>query len=228
MDAEFDYDTTNLQALREELKLLNTAALEDGLISMRDGWPVTPRARRAAAVVRTAKARATPATTPATSKTSSKSKAKGPSPETGKAGARRLLTIARRGEGDGSPAVAGTDFTEAGIVRLLAHLRKRRSKGFRFLHRLHQFLIRPVQPGIRTSAGISVERLQLVARQLLEIEAHGWHQFRARVERRGKRAPAADRTAKPARRAKAKPVAKSTRKAKSTPKKATPKPAKAR
>lgn len=113
-----------------------------------------------------------------------------------RAGARRLLVMLRRIDGDDSPPVPGTDFTEAGVVRLLGHLRRRKSQGFRFLRHLYRLLTRPVALGMRTSAGIGVERLQLVGRQLEEIEIHGWDHFHSRrVARRGRQglpfAPAA-------------------------------------
>lgn len=101
-------------------------------------------------------------------------------------------------ETDASPLVPGTDFTEDGVVRLLAHLRKPRNRRYRFLQRMRRFLTRPVAAGTHTSAGVSVERLQVVSRQLLEIEAHGWNRFQAtRAARRGRQAIAAQPSAPP-------------------------------
>jgi hypothetical protein len=164
LDAVGNYDTTNLGALRRELDLLNEAAVQSGLIASNDNeLELAVLSDYAAAE----------------------------SLDLGKAGARRLLAMLRRQPGDVSPVVAGTDFTEAGVVRLLAHLNKRRKRaqfGNRFLRRLLRFLARPVPMGARTSAGIGVERLQRVSRYLHKIEAYGWNQVRtaARV-RRGKR-----------------------------------------
>jgi hypothetical protein len=153
MDAEPAYNTRNLQALRHELGRLNAAALECGLTAPRKIWPeAAPEA--------------------------GKERARVGSAEQGKVGARRLLTMLERMEGDVSPSVSGTKFTEAGVVRLLAHLDKSRARvqrGNRFRGRLLRFLTRPVSMGIRTSAGVGVERLQLISRYLLEIEAHGWN-----------------------------------------------------
>ena len=117
------------------------------------------------------------------------------SAELGKAGARRLLTKACRVDGDKSSIVIGTQFTEDGVIRLLVHLRKPRNRKSPFLRRFLRILNRPVALGIHTSAGISVEALQLVSRQLLEIEAHGWHYFQTRrAARRGEpvASPASD------------------------------------
>lgn len=163
MDAETGYDTTNLHALRQELKRLNDDALEAGLIAPREGRSGAPAP---GAPLERAQTRST---------------------DKGKAGARRLLMMLARGTDDESPAVPGTDFTEAGVVRLLAHLHKPRSRGRRFLHRLRRFLTRPVAAGMPTSAGVSVERLQVVSRQLLEIEARGWDYFQSiRAARHGR------------------------------------------
>jgi hypothetical protein len=168
MDAEPGYDTSNLQALRRELDRLNAAALGSGLIAPRNVRPEpAPRAR--------------------------KERARVGLPDQGKAGARRLLTMLRPIEGDLSPPVPGTRFTEGGVVRLLADLRKPRARvkrRARFLRRLLRFLTRPVSKGLRTSAGIGVERLQRISRYLLEIEARGWNhvQSTSAARRRGRQA----------------------------------------
>ncbi len=109
----------------------------------------------------------------------------------GKAGARRLLTMLRRLDGDDSPPVPGTDFTEAGVVRLLAHLRNPGNRApARYLQRLRRYLARPVQFGLRVSAGVSVERLQWVARYLKDIEAYGLaHVQSVKAARQGRQAP---------------------------------------
>lgn len=156
MDAESVYDAAKLNALRRELAQLNDAAVRSGLIGPHKIRPATAqRAREERAGTEFA--------------------------DQGKAAARRLLTILGRIEGDVSPPISGTTFTEDGVVRLLAHLRQRSvraQRGNRFFRRLLAYLTRPVPIGIRTSAGISVERLQLVSRRLIEIEAHGWGWFK--------------------------------------------------
>lgn len=159
------YDDTNLQALRRELERLNEAAVKTGLIAPDAGADV--RARNAIADGRDAG-----------------------SGRRGKAGASRLLRIMGRIEGDDSPLVPGTRCTEQGVVRLLAHLDRPRSQQFPFLVRMHRFLVRPVPRGTRTSAGISVERLQVVSRQLQQIKALGWEEFRSiAAARRGAQLP---------------------------------------
>jgi len=172
MDAAPDYDTSKLQALRRELDKLNAAAAKSGLIVTRNDPAKAgrPAAREPARV-----------------------EAVDPNlADQGKSTARRLLAILSRVEGDSSPSISGVEFTEDGVVRLLAHLRKRSARaqvGNRFFRRLLAFLTRPVPMGMRTSAGIGVERLQLVARYLNEIETHGWRQFRliAAARRRKRR-----------------------------------------
>lgn len=160
------YDTTNLEALRRELKQLNESALRAGLIALKDGRLVT------AAV-------------------SSTSEARQPrrDPDRGRIEARRLLGVMAATEGDDSPLVTGTACTEAGVVRLLSELRKPRVENNPFLQRLRRYLTRPVALGIHTTAGISVERVQTVYRHLIEIERHGWDYYVARrMERRGRQA----------------------------------------
>lgn len=178
MDAGSVYDTAKLGALRRELRLLNEAAAKIGLMAPYKARPAAARAREE---------RAGPAFA-----------------DQGKAAARRLLAISGRLDGDVSPSIAGTNFTEDGVVRLLAHLRKRSvraQRGNRFFRRLLAHLTRPVAIGTRTSAGISVERLQLISRRLHKIEAHGWRfQLRSTVRRsRGRRDPLSqkDRLAAP-------------------------------
>ena len=164
MDAEPGYDASKLHALRRELDELNAAAAKNG--------PIAPRKVSPALGARKERARAG-------------------STDLGKAAAQRLLTVLGRIEGDLSPPISGTEFTEDGVVRLLGYLRKRTARaqrGNRFFRRLLTFLTRPVSMGMRTSAGIGVERLQLISRHLLEIEAHGWYHFQViSASRRRKR-----------------------------------------
>jgi hypothetical protein len=161
MDARPGYDLTTFNALRLELVRLNEAALADGLIAPRNGLPQLPQTER-------------PDAEPAEGSDS---------PDRGKAAAQRMLAMLARDEGDDSPSVPGTPFTEAGVVRLLAHLRRRakpRSGGSHPLaQRLNRFLTRPVSMGVRTSAGVSVERLQVAYSQLQEVEANGWNHFQS-------------------------------------------------
>ena len=166
MDDGLGYDTSNLQALRQELRRLNIAAIETRLLP-----PLRSPNRRAAA------GGASEAPRPASARN-------------GKAGAKRLLSMLRRLEGDDSPPVPGTDFTEAGVVRLLAHLRDAgNKKPARYLQRLRRYLARPVQFGLRVSAGVSVERLQWVSRYLRDIEAYGLDHVRmVTAARRGRQA----------------------------------------
>jgi hypothetical protein len=113
-----------------------------------------------------------------------------PPQDKGKEGAQRLLAMLTRQEDDQSPGVPGTSFTEAGVVRLMAHLRTPRSRRFRYRRRLLTYLTRPVAMGVRTAAGISVERLQMVHRQLVQLQAMGWDRFQAtRAAKRARRAP---------------------------------------
>jgi hypothetical protein len=168
MDAEPGYDTNKLLALRRELDQLNAVATKSGLIAPRKVSPEAALGGR-------------------------KERTRTGSADQGKAAARRLLAAPGRIEGDVSPPISGTRFTGDGVVRLLAYLRKRTARaqrGNRFFRRLLTFLTRPVAVGMRTSAGISVERLQLISRHLLEIEAHGWYQFQViSAARRRKRQP---------------------------------------
>ena len=179
MSAEGDYDTTNLNALRQELRRLNETALANGLIAPREGRieiPRRPRKRRAGA-----REAARPAQRNDTKAVSS--------PDAGKAAAQRLVALAGRIAGDKTPAVPDTPFTVAGVARLLAHLdapRKLRSRAWlRFRRQMSRFLNRPVSSGIATVSGISIDRLKVVARHLREIEQNGWAHFREkRVLRR--------------------------------------------
>ena len=155
MDAVAGYDASKLHALRRELDRLNAAAARSGLIA--SGLNLQGDAP-GALIERSATGSA----------------------DKGKAGAKRLLTILGRIDADVSPSIPGTSFTEDGVVRLLAHLRKRRSRerrGNLFFRRMLTFVTRPVSMGVRTSAGISVERLRVISRQLRDIEANGWNHF---------------------------------------------------
>lgn len=167
MDSEPGYDTTNLHALQDELRRLNATALAEGLLGK------GPRPAEAA-------------TEPAAPSKASQKR--------GKAAARRLLAIGGRLEGDDSPAVPGTEFTEAGVVRLIAFLRRRRGRAgawSRFLARVQRALGRPVSLGQLVVAGVSLTRVQVVYRQICEVEAHGLAQLTARrVLRRGRVAAA--------------------------------------
>ena len=155
------YDVANLCALRRELSRLNDVARKDGLIVHRDVGSNDQPARPV------------------------KRGRRGPA-RTGKAVAQRLIELLGPLGDDRSPLVPGTNFTEDGVVRLLAHLRKPRMLRYLFFQRLLSYLVRPVAKGMRASAGISVERLQIVSRQLLEIKAHGLYQFQSiRAARRG-------------------------------------------
>lgn len=162
--ASQEYDTANLEGLRLELKRINEDALRTGLLhpprsALSEPGPSARKARRHAS-------------------------------KKGKAGAARMLALLGRIPGDESPPVPGTDFTESGVVRLLAHLSKPQDHprvGYAFLQRLRRFLTRPLQMGVRTSAGVSVERLRLVGRYLKMIETHGYEHFQAyRADRRGR------------------------------------------
>ena len=174
MPAETGYDTTRFEALRRQLGALNEGAIADGLVAVRDGVVVSPEKPRRAP----RKAAALGAKVEPEAKTAEKT------PDRSPAAARRLLALLSRSNEDESPDVAGTSFTEAGVVRLLAHLRARRKKRgggawVRFLLRADRYLARPVPLGIRTVQGVGFERLQVLARQLGEIESSGWARFRA-------------------------------------------------
>lgn len=163
------FDTARLEALRVELRQINEDAVRTGLLHP----PGSARAEPAPAA----------------------RKARRGGPGKGRAGAARMLALLGRIPGDQSPPVPGTDFTESGVVRLLAHLGKPHDRppvGYAFLRRLHRFLSRPVQMGVRTSAGVSVERLRLVGRYLKMIETNGYEHFQAyRAARRGRLAQTA-------------------------------------
>ena len=193
MQPDDGYDTTRFEALRRVLSTLNEGALADGLVAVRDGVAVVPEPPRRAlrkAAKATAAAKATPKAPEGASPTAEKK------PDRSPAAAARLLALLRRQEGDESADLSGTTYTEAGVARLLAHLRARRSKRgggawARFLQRADRYLARPVPLGIRTVRGVGFERLQVVARQLAEIEANGWARFReSRAVRRRKVVPA--------------------------------------
>ena len=174
MSAEPGYDTSNLRALQEEVRRLNEAALESGLFS-------TP------ASAGVGRRRATGDGAPGTSQNPPRKKAER---NRGKGAARRLRSVAGRTEGDDSPEVPGTTFTEAGVVRLLSQLRRRRKRPgpwTRFLVRMERALSRPVPLGQHTIAGISLARLQVVSSQLEQIEARGLAYLEARrAARRGR------------------------------------------
>jgi hypothetical protein len=150
------FDMTKLDALRRELARLNAAAVQQGLLRPRATAGSTP-----------------PVSAPALSRSAAARSA-----DQGRKGARRMLTLLGRIPGDESPPVPGTEFTESGVVRLLAHLRKPH-KRHRFRQRLLRFLTRAMPLGVRTSAGVSTERLRLVGRYLMQIEQHGWQHVKA-------------------------------------------------
>ena len=167
MSAGIGYDTTTFEALRNELKALNARALADGLVAPRDGRIVVPRRPATEARPMAAGAPAKPR--------------KGR--DLGKVAVARLLALLDHGAEDTSPAVPGTHFTEAGVARLMAHLRRSRSRRIgpwlRFLQRAERYLSRPVPFGVRTVEDVGIERLQVFSRQLDEIAAGGWAQFQA-------------------------------------------------
>ena len=174
MSAEHGYDTSNLRALQDEVRRLNEAALESGLFST----PAPPRGGRSRAV------------SDGAAETSETPPRKAAGRSRGKGAARRLRAIAGRTDDDDSPDVAGTTFTEAGVVRLLSRLRRRRKQAgpwTRFLVRMERALSRPVALGQHTIAGISLARLQVVSSQLEQIEARGLAYLEAlRAARRGR------------------------------------------
>ena len=184
MSGGIDYDTTNFHALQDELKALNEAALADGLVAPRDGRIAMPKRAATQRARRPAPRKKPSSQAPAQSAAPDKSrKPRKPAPDRSNAAAARLLAMLVRGADDKSPAVPGTRFTEAGVGRLLAHLRRRRSRRIgpwlRFLQRAERYLSRPVSSGVRTIEGIGLERLQVFARQLDEIVDGGWPQFQA-------------------------------------------------
>ena len=186
MSAERGYDGTALNALRQELKRLNEAALADGLVASRDGRIEMPsRPRRKPFKRRSAGS--------ANSEVDKKQSA-GPSPNAGKAASRRLLTMGARIADDKSLAVPGTEFTEAGVTRLLATLRRPRRRRVgawhRFRQQIERYLSRPVSSGLCSAAGVSVERLQVLSRQLHEIDRHGWSRFQEKRANRRRRTTA--------------------------------------
>ena len=164
MQADTGYDTTRFQALRRVLGALNERAHADGLVAVRDGVVLSPEKRtRAARKAAAAK--------------------KGPKgPDRSPAAAAGLLALLRRRDGDQSPDVPGTAFTEDGVMRLLSRLRERRSSRgtgawLRFLKGAERHLGHPVPFGLRTVQGVGLERLQVFARQLESIETGGWARF---------------------------------------------------
>ncbi len=196
MQADSGYDTTGFEALRRELLTLNEGALADGLVAVRDGVVVTPERPRRVARRKIA--------APAKAAAALKGKPKAPKkakkrPDRSPDAARRLLALLSRRKGDESLDLPGTAFTEAGVTRLLAHLRGRRSKRggawVRFLQRADRYLQRPVPAGNRTVQGVGFERLQIVTRQLAEIELGGWARFHeSHAVRRRKVVPTAPLT----------------------------------
>ena len=184
VDSALGYDTSRFHALQRELERLNAAALRTGLITARD---VSARASPSSNQGESAEIGSPDNTEQPASGDSPQPMPSG-SADKGKASAKQLLTMLGRIEGDNSPSISGTSFTESGVVRLLTHLRRPRIQRNQFFRQLYRFLIRPVPMGVHTSAGVSVGRLQLVSHQLLEIEAHGWLQFQSiRALRRGAR-----------------------------------------
>lgn len=179
MQADTGYDTTKFEALRRELLTLNEGALADGLVAVRDGVVVIPERPRRATRRKTAapaKAAAGAEAKPKTPKTAENR------PDRSPEAARRLLALLSCQDDDESLDLPGTAFTEAGVNRLLAHLRARRSKRgggawVRFLQRVDRYLQRPVPAGIQTVQGVGFERLQTVTRQFAEIESGGWERF---------------------------------------------------
>jgi hypothetical protein len=101
--------------------------------------------------------------------------------------AKRLLAMLRRGEGDESRIVPGTNFTEAGVQRLVDRLAapRKEAAGEKVYQRLRNFLNRPGRDAGEMVAGVSVEKIRHLARFLEQVEKHGWEQVRAFQEKRG-------------------------------------------
>lgn len=184
-----NYDSTNLETLRRDLEKLRAVARDsEGLKSPGDATSmavVGPAARR-------------PAVTPS-----------GSHDDKDKLIARRLLAMLRRGEGDDSPTVSGTDFTETGVKRLLGQLTspsKTPAAGQKILQRLHKFLTAPGPKGGEKVSGVSVEKIRRLSRLLEQTEKHGWEQVRARMAERRNGSSKAPATAIPARAKAAAPI----------------------
>jgi hypothetical protein len=176
------YDMKNLEALRRDLQEIRTEAQADGTIAPRAGKRAGPMA--AAAARRPAPAQPV-------------------SPEAkGKQVATRMLATLRRVENDNSPIIRGTDFTEAGVKRLLNLLTspKRRSDAAdRALQRIHRFITAPAPAGVQTISGVSADKVRALSRLLEQIEQNGWDAVRSQLtERREKSAAAGTAGAAPA------------------------------
>jgi hypothetical protein len=157
-----EVNTKKVDSLRADLKDLRERARETGVL--KPAGTVSRRTRRSAAE-----------TVEATEK--------------GKAAAARIRAMLQRGENDESAIIAGTNFTEDGVRRVIELLiapRKQPVKSQRIFEWLHRFLTSPVQDGEQMVAGVSAVKVRRLSRLLQQIETHGWEQFRSRrAERLG-------------------------------------------
>jgi hypothetical protein len=156
MSGTEDFDLTNFDRIRRELAELQNAAAKDGTL-----LPEATASGRLPAPPRSLQDK-----------------------ERGKQLVSRMLTMLRRGKNDESPVVAGTNFTERGVGRLLRQLASPpQSVGSAqpVLQRLHQFLITPPRGETQMVAGASAEKIKALGRLLLDVEQHGWQQARSRL-----------------------------------------------
>ncbi|MBS0559850.1 MAG: hypothetical protein JSR21_07330 [Proteobacteria bacterium] len=156
--------TKNVDALRRELRELRGKAREDGMTgAIVDDWTGTglaPGSRKAVmdAINQEDKS---------------------------KSAATMLLTLLRRVDKDDTPLVPGTNFTEAGVQRLLRQMQLPKYKtgpAGKIIQRLHTYLTKQAKPGSIQVAGVSIERLRQLAGLLEQIEKHGWEQAKAVLE----------------------------------------------
>jgi hypothetical protein len=156
--------TKNVDTLRRELRELRSKAREDGMTgAIVDDWAgstgLAPGSRKAVM----------DAITPA---------------DKSKTAATMLLTLLRRMDKDDSPLVPGTNFTEAGVQRMLRQMRLPKYQtgpAGKIMQRLHTYLTKG-KPGAILVAGVSVERLRQLGGLLEQIEKHGWEQAKAMLE----------------------------------------------
>ena len=173
MSDPLNYDSKNLDVLRRDLQDLRGRAREEGLIhSDTQERPAVAAGGGAARRFAQMRAGGTGGAEPG---------------EKGKQLATRILAMLRRSIDDDSPLVPGTDFTEAGVKRLMDHLTappKGRRATAPLIERLHKFLTIPGQPGGKLIAGASVERIRMLANLLPQVEKYGWDQVKEQMAKR--------------------------------------------
>jgi len=156
--------TKNVDALRRELRELRVKAREDGMTgAIVDDWVGGGLALGSRKAVLDAVNQQ----------------------DKSKSAATMLLTLLRRVDKDDSPLVPGTNFTEAGVQRLLRQMQLPKYQNGptgKIIQRMYNYLTKQTNGDAIAVAGVSIVRLRYFAGFLEQIEKHGWEQAKAEIE----------------------------------------------